>query len=129
VPLVKLDLSEPDYSKRTARGKRRGSGPSAKYLQPLCNSVQHGVRSADSYPWLSKGDGSGPLTIFRDGAEWFWTPVLMCQNYHLVHHLYPNVPFYRLKRIWNARRTFHMSHDPAIVSAFGWRPAPPRAQS
>lgn len=68
-------------------------------------------------------------TSIRDGAEWFWTPVLMCQNYHLVHHLYPNVPFYRLKRIWNSRRAFHMSHDPAIVSAFGWRPAPPRAQS
>lgn len=68
-------------------------------------------------------------TSIREGAEWFWTPVLMGQNYHLAHHLYPTVPFYRLKRAWNARLAFHLSHDPAIVQAFEFRPAPAKANT
>lgn len=32
------------------------------------------------------------------------TPILMYQNYHLVHHLYPAVPFYRYSRVWFAQR-------------------------
>jgi len=48
----------------------------------------------------------------------------MYQNYHLVHHLYPNVPFYRMVKIWNARRDEHLSHDPAIVPGLGLYPRP-----
>jgi len=32
------------------------------------------------------------------------TPLLLAQNYHLVHHLFPGPPFYRLPSIWRARR-------------------------
>jgi beta-carotene hydroxylase len=32
------------------------------------------------------------------------TPVMLGQNYHLVHHLYPAVPWYRYGRVWSARR-------------------------
>lgn len=32
------------------------------------------------------------------------TPLLFGQNYHLVHHLYPAVPFYRYGRVWWALR-------------------------
>lgn len=32
------------------------------------------------------------------------TPILLGQNYHLVHHLYPAVPWYRYGRVWAARR-------------------------
>ena len=32
------------------------------------------------------------------------TRLLLCQNLHLLHHLYPAVPFYRLPRIWRERR-------------------------
>ena len=31
------------------------------------------------------------------------SPVLLYQNYHLVHHLYPGVPFYRYSRVWRLR--------------------------
>jgi len=30
--------------------------------------------------------------------------LLLGQNYHLIHHLYPGVPFYRYRRIWEAQR-------------------------
>jgi beta-carotene hydroxylase len=32
------------------------------------------------------------------------TPVLLYQNYHLMHHLYPAMPFYRYARAWRAQR-------------------------
>lgn len=32
------------------------------------------------------------------------TPVMFYQNYHLVHHLYPGVPFYRTGKVWRERR-------------------------
>ena len=58
-------------------------------------------------------------TVNRVGQEWWLTPVLLSQNYHLVHHLYPTLPFYRYLRVWRAREQFHLSHQPAQVSAFG----------
>jgi fatty acid desaturase len=61
-------------------------------------------------------------TSNRVGMEWLLTPVLLCQNYHLVHHLYPTVPFYRLLKVWNAKRQYHESQSPAIVDAFALRP-------
>jgi len=38
----------------------------------------------------------------RIGLEWLLTPLLLFQNYHLVHHLYPRVPFYRYIKVWKA---------------------------
>ena len=58
----------------------------------------------------------------REGAYWLWTPVLMYQNYHLTHHLYPAVPFYRMSKIWHSRLAYHLSNDPALVPAFGINP-------
>ncbi len=36
------------------------------------------------------------------GRRWL-TPVMLYQNYHLSHHLYPGVPFYRYKESWDTR--------------------------
>ena len=36
-------------------------------------------------------------------SPWLTLP-LMFQNYHLIHHLYPAVPFYRYARIWRSER-------------------------
>lgn len=33
----------------------------------------------------------------------FLTPLLLSQNYHLVHHLFPGVPFHRYGAVWAAR--------------------------
>lgn len=63
-------------------------------------------------------------TLMRMGWDWLMTPLLSCQNYHLVHHLYPTVPFYRYKKAWDARKEFHESHLPATVAAFQLHPDP-----
>lgn len=65
-------------------------------------------------------------TSNRVGMEWLLTPVLLFQNYHLVHHLYPSVPFYRLLKIWYARKHYHQSKNPATTDAFSLSP---RAES
>ena len=61
-------------------------------------------------------------TSNRVGMEWLLTPVLLFQNYHLVHHLYPTVPFYRLLKIWYARKNYHQSKNPATTDAFSLSP-------
>jgi beta-carotene hydroxylase len=61
-------------------------------------------------------------TSIRAGMEWLLTPLLLCQNYHLVHHLYPTVPFYRYLAVWESRKAFHLAHKPAMVDAFGLTP-------
>ncbi|SEQ85772.1 Fatty acid desaturase [Solimonas aquatica] len=54
----------------------------------------------------------------RAGWEWLLTPLMAYQNYHLVHHLYPTAPFYRMLKIWNARREYHLSKRPFFVRTF-----------
>jgi beta-carotene hydroxylase len=41
-------------------------------------------------------------TLIRSNA-WL-TPLFLYQNYHLVHHLYPGVPFYRYAHVWYRQR-------------------------
>jgi beta-carotene hydroxylase len=55
-------------------------------------------------------------TSVRAGREWLLAPLLMSQNYHLVHHLYPLVPFYRYIKVWRARERFHLAKAPLIVT-------------
>ncbi|MFZ5723107.1 MAG: fatty acid desaturase [Pseudomonadota bacterium] len=63
-------------------------------------------------------------TTVRRGWEWLLTPLLVYQNYHLMHHLYPTIPFYRYRKAWLARLDTHLQHRPAMVSAFGLRHLP-----
>ncbi|MGI9316345.1 MAG: fatty acid desaturase [bacterium] len=57
-------------------------------------------------------------TSNRVGMEWLLTPILLSQNYHLVHHLYPTVPFYRYLKVWNAKKRYHESQNPAVTDVF-----------
>ncbi len=43
------------------------------------------------------------------------TPLLLSQNYHLVHHLYPAVPWYRYGRVWFAKRAELLSKGAVAV--------------
>ena len=51
-----------------------------------------------------------------DSVLFFLQPILSVlmqfQDYHLVHHLYPSLPFYRYKDMWNAKKDFlvHQKH-------------------
>ncbi len=55
----------------------------------------------------------------RVGMEWLFTPVLLSQNYHLVHHLHPSVPFYRYLRTWKRNEEAYLERDAAISTVFG----------
>lgn len=57
----------------------------------------------------------------RVGAERLLSPLLLYQNYHLVHHLHPLVPFYRYLRVWRRNEEAYLRGDPAL-STVGGRP-------
>ncbi|HEV3129231.1 MAG TPA: 2Fe-2S iron-sulfur cluster-binding protein, partial [Solirubrobacteraceae bacterium] len=51
--------------------------------------------------------------------EWLLTPLMLSQNYHLVHHLHPSVPFYRYLKTWRRNEEAYLDRDAAIATAFG----------
>ena len=55
----------------------------------------------------------------RVGMEWLFTPLMLSQNYHLVHHLHPSVPFYRYLKTWRRNEEAYLERDAAIATAFG----------
>ncbi len=55
----------------------------------------------------------------RIGMEWLLTPALLYQNYHLVHHLHPLVPFYRYLAVWRRGESSYLEGDPALSTARG----------
>jgi ferredoxin-NADP reductase/fatty acid desaturase len=58
-------------------------------------------------------------TRVRVGLEWLVTPMMLCQNYHLVHHLHPAIPFYRYSRAWNNNREAYLEQAVPIATAWG----------
>ena len=58
-------------------------------------------------------------TAVRLGAEWLLTPLFIYHNYHLIHHLWPRVPFYRYGAVWRAKREMLARHQARVVSVFG----------
>lgn len=58
-------------------------------------------------------------TRARVGLEWLLTPLFFSQNYHLLHHLHPRVPFHRYLRTWRSREDELLDRDPALVGVFG----------
>ena len=55
----------------------------------------------------------------RIGLEFLLTPILLYQNYHLVHHLHPLVPFYRYLRVWRRNEASYLEGEPALSTARG----------
>ncbi|MCF8569176.1 fatty acid desaturase [Gordonia sp. HY002] len=55
----------------------------------------------------------------RVGGEWVLTPLLLSQNYHLVHHLHPSIPFYRYVAAWRKNEQAYLDRDAALITAFG----------
>ena len=50
-----------------------------------------------------------PTACINLKYEWLLTPLCFSQNYHLMHHLYPVVPFYRYRKIWHSRINHHLA--------------------
>ena len=55
----------------------------------------------------------------RVGLEPILSPLMLNQNYHLVHHLHPRIPFYRYVSTWRAQEEAYLEHDPALITAAG----------
>jgi fatty acid desaturase len=64
-------------------------------------------------------DGAFKASRVLLGFERVLTPVLMYQNYHLIHHLIPTVPFYRYARVWRAKKDFLIAHEAAVTYLAG----------
>lgn len=58
-------------------------------------------------------------TRMRLGMEWLLTPLMLSQNYHLIHHLHPWLPFYRYRHAWQRNKAAYLQHDIPITTAFG----------
>ncbi|HEX6387957.1 MAG TPA: fatty acid desaturase [Solirubrobacteraceae bacterium] len=55
----------------------------------------------------------------RVGGERWLSPLLLYQNYHLVHHLHPLVPFYRYLAVWRRNENDYLAGDPALSTVRG----------
>jgi fatty acid desaturase len=55
----------------------------------------------------------------RVGRERLLSPLLLYQNYHLVHHLHPVVPFYRYLQVWRRNEERYLEGEPALSDVRG----------
>lgn len=55
----------------------------------------------------------------RIGGERWISPLLLYQNYHLVHHLHPVVPFYRYLAVWRRNEDTYLDGEPALSTVRG----------
>jgi ring-1,2-phenylacetyl-CoA epoxidase subunit PaaE len=55
----------------------------------------------------------------RVGLERLLSPVMLYQNYHLVHHLHPVIPFYRYIAVWRKQEDEYLEHEPALTDVRG----------
>jgi len=58
-------------------------------------------------------------TRLRVGWEPVMTPLLFYQNYHLVHHIHPMIPFYRYVRAWKNTQNDYLDRNVPISTAWG----------
>jgi fatty acid desaturase len=55
----------------------------------------------------------------RVGWERLMNPLMFYQNYHVVHHLHPRIPFYLWFRAWQKTETDYLDRDVPISTAWG----------
>jgi len=55
----------------------------------------------------------------RVGLERLLSPLLLYQNYHLVHHLHPTIPFHRYLAVWRRDEERYLEGDPALTDVRG----------
>lgn len=55
----------------------------------------------------------------RVGLERLMSPLLLYQNYHLVHHLHPIIPFHRYVAVWRRNEDAYLDGDPALSDVRG----------
>ena len=55
----------------------------------------------------------------RIGFERLLSPLMLYQNYHLVHHLHPTIPFHRYLAVWRRHEDRYLDGDPELTDARG----------
>ncbi|WP_020666331.1 fatty acid desaturase [Amycolatopsis nigrescens] len=55
----------------------------------------------------------------RVGLDWLLGPLMLFQNYHLVHHLHPSVPFYRYRQVWRLNRAAYLARRVPVTTPLG----------
>ncbi|WP_245540487.1 fatty acid desaturase [Solimonas variicoloris] len=55
----------------------------------------------------------------RIGRERLLNPLMLWQNYHLVHHLHPSIPFFTYRRVWLRNEAHYLAQEPPLATAFG----------
>lgn len=73
------------------------------------HGLEHATAQSDKYK----------ATRNRIGLEWLISPLLLNQNYHLVHHLHPTIPFHRYVAVWRRRERDYLERDPALSDVRG----------
>ncbi|MFP5072169.1 fatty acid desaturase [Pseudonocardia nantongensis] len=63
-------------------------------------------------------------TRIRVGWERVMTPLMLYQNYHLVHHIHPTIPFYRYVQVWRRTESDFLDRDVPISTAWGTELSP-----
>jgi len=72
---------------------------------------------------VSQAEDKYMATTMRMGWEGLLTPLMVYQNYHLIHHLYPEIPFYKMHRAWYLKYDEINAHNLSIQKPFGLVPA------
>lgn len=67
---------------------------------------------------LARQDSPFKETVVRPQA-WL-TPILLFQNFHNVHHLYPGAPFFLYGRIWREGETEFLRLGTSVEKGFHW---------
>ena len=70
---------------------------------------------------IDPDDPAGWSTLMR--GHWFWDFAFLNSNYHLEHHYFPGVPFYRLPEAPAGAHAVLRAQGPSLADL---RPAPPR---
>ena len=63
-------------------------------------------------------------TRVRVGWERVMNPLMLYQNYHLVHHIHPTIPFYRYVQAWRRAESDYLDRGAPITTAWGCELSP-----
>ncbi|MFL5846890.1 MAG: fatty acid desaturase [Solirubrobacteraceae bacterium] len=68
---------------------------------------------------LTPSEDRFKTTRNRVGLERLLSPLLLYQNYHLVHHLHPTIPFHRYLAVWRRHEDRYLDGDPELTDVRG----------
>ncbi|MDC7718590.1 fatty acid desaturase [Vogesella sp. DC21W] len=59
-------------------------------------------------------DAANARSVLNEAA-WPWRLLFLNLNYHLVHHLHPGIPWFRLRQVYLTRRAHYQTHSDGFV--------------